>query len=67
MGDILALVENYPQLKGDHHFSQLLDLNEIEEQISAARRFYNTAVTEYNNAVEVFPNNLNFLCSLNAC
>ncbi len=59
MGNIVALVENYPDLKSDHHVNQLLaSLNETEEQISAARRFYNAAVTEYNNALEMFPSNL---------
>ncbi len=33
-------------------------MNEIEEQISAARRFFNAAVTDYNNAIEMFPSNL---------
>ena len=32
-------------------------LNEIEEQISAARRAYNQAVTDYNNALEMIPTN----------
>ncbi len=59
MGNILASIENYPQLKSNHHLNHLIaSLNEIEEQISAARRFYNTAVTNYNNAIEMFPNNL---------
>ena len=59
MGNIMALIENYPELKSDRHVTQLLaSLNEIEEQISAARRFYNTAVTEYNNAIEMFPSNI---------
>ena len=59
MGNILALMENYPELNSNHHVAQLLaSLNEIEEQISAARRFFNTAVTEYNNAIEMFPSNL---------
>jgi LemA protein len=59
MGNILAVIENYPELKSNEHISQLLaSLNEIEEQISAARRFYNTAVTEYNNAIEMFPSNI---------
>lgn len=58
MGNILALIENYPELKSDQHVNQLLaSLNEIEEQISAARRFYNAAVTEYNNGIEMFPSN----------
>ncbi len=59
MGNIVALIENYPELKSDQHVNQLLaSLNETEEQISAARRFYNAAVTEYNNALEMFPSNL---------
>jgi LemA protein len=59
MGNILALIENYPELNSNQHVTQLLaSLNEIEEQISAARRFFNTAVTEYNNAIEMFPSNL---------
>ncbi len=59
MGNIMALIENYPELKSNQHVTQLLaSLNEIEEQISAARRFYNTAVTEFNNAIEMFPSNL---------
>ncbi len=56
---VVALIENYPELKSDRHVDQLLaSLNETEEQISAARRFYNTAVTDYNNALEMFPTNL---------
>ncbi len=59
MGSIIAVIENYPELQSNRHVSQLLaSLNEIEEQISAARRFFNTAVTEYNNAIEMFPTNL---------
>ena len=33
-------------------------LNEIEAQIAAARRFYNSSVTELNNAVQIFPGNI---------
>ncbi|BCL36704.1 LemA family protein [Nostoc sp. MS1] len=52
---ILAL-EAYPELKASEHFLQLqYSLTEVEEQLSAARRFYNSAVTEYNNAVEMLP------------
>lgn len=59
MGNIMALIENYPELKSNQHVTQLLEsLNETEEQISAARRFYNAAVTEYNNALEMFPSNI---------
>ena len=59
MANVVALIENYPELKSDRHVTQLLEsLNETEEQISAARRFYNAAVTEYNNALEMFPSNI---------
>ena len=59
VGNIMALIENYPELKSDSHVTQLLEsLNETEEQISAARRFYNTAVTSYNNSIEMFPSNI---------
>ncbi len=59
MGNLLAMIENYPELQSDRHVSQLLaTLTEVEEQISAARRFFNTAVTEYNNALEMFPSNI---------
>ncbi|MBN3910458.1 MAG: LemA family protein [Nostoc sp. NMS1] len=56
---ILVAVEAYPELKTNDHFIKLqYSLNEVEEQLSAARRFYNSAVTEYNNAVEMFPTNI---------
>jgi LemA protein len=56
---IMVAVENYPGLKADQGFLQLqATLTEVEEQISAGRRAYNAAVTDYNNAVEMFPTNL---------
>ena len=52
-------VENYPDLKANQNFLQLQEeLSDIENKLAAARRFFNTATTEYNNAVEVFPANL---------
>ncbi len=55
---IMIAVENYPNLKANENVMQLQrSLNEIEEQISAARRAYNQAVTDYNNAIEMFPTN----------
>jgi len=58
LGGIMVAVENYPDLKANQNFLQLQrTMNEIEEQISAARRAYNAAVTAYNNAVEMFPTN----------
>ncbi|HHP7243202.1 MAG TPA: LemA family protein [Elainellaceae cyanobacterium] len=59
LGNLMVSVEAYPDLKSNQNFLQLQrSLNEIEEQISAARRFYNSAVTNYNNAVEMFPTNI---------
>lgn len=59
MSGIMVAVENYPDLKANTNFLQLQGtLNEIEEQISAARRAYNSSVTDYNNAIEMFPTNI---------
>lgn len=59
MGDILIAVEAYPDLKANQNFIQLQgSWNEVEEQISAARRAYNAAVTDYNNSVETIPTNI---------
>lgn len=59
LANVLALTENYPDLKTDGQFIQLQGaLNEVEEQLSAARRFYNRAVTDYNNSIEMFPSNI---------
>ncbi|MGZ8095068.1 MAG: LemA family protein [Methylosarcina sp.] len=56
MRGIMVQVENYPELKANQNFLQLQGAwNEIEEQISAARRTYNAAVNSYNNACEQFP------------
>lgn len=56
IGGIMVAVEDYPDLKASRNFLQLqAALNEVEEQISAARRAYNAAVTDYNNATEMFP------------
>ena len=59
LGVVRATVENYPQLKASDNFLHLQrTLNELEEQISAARRAYNASVTDYNNAVQMFPTNI---------
>jgi LemA protein len=59
MGQLMVQVEAYPELKANDNFVQLQrTLTEIEEQLSAARRAYNTAVTDYNNALEMVPTNV---------
>jgi LemA protein len=59
MGQLLVNVENYPQLKSDATMVQAMQTYaEVEEHISAARRFYNSAVNDLNNAVEIFPSSI---------
>lgn len=53
------LVEEYPDLKASQNFLDLQgSLNETEEQLAAARRTYNAAITAYNNTVQTFPSNI---------
>jgi LemA protein len=56
MTSIMAVAENYPQLKADANFRQLqADLADIENKIAAARRFFNNATSEYNTSIQQFP------------
>lgn len=53
---LLAVAENYPDLKADANFRQLMsELSDLENKIAAARRFFNNATSEYNTATEQFP------------
>lgn len=53
---LFALAEAYPDLKANQNFLELQkNLNEIEEQIQLARRYYNGTVRSYNTRVESFP------------
>lgn len=53
---LMAISENYPELKANQNFQQLQsDLSDLENKIAAARRFFNNAVTEYNTSIEQFP------------
>ena len=59
LGGLMVQVEAYPELKANENFNQLQrSLNEVEEQLSSARRAYNAAVTDFNNTVEMFPTNI---------
>ncbi|MDP2078642.1 MAG: LemA family protein, partial [Sulfuricurvum sp.] len=59
LGSITVAMEAYPDLKANENVMHLQrSLNEAEEQISAARRAYNQAVTDLNNAIEMFPTNM---------
>lgn len=56
---LLAVVENYPQLKADQHFLRLQEeLVNTEDRIQAARRFYNGNVRDYRNKCEQFPSSI---------
>jgi LemA protein len=53
---LFALSESYPQLKANANFQQLqTDLSDIENKLAAARRFFNSAVQEYNSGIQQFP------------
>lgn len=59
MGQLMVNVENYPQLKSDQTMIQAMQTySEVEEHIAAARRFYNSAVNDLNNSVEIFPSSV---------
>ena len=57
--NIMATVENYPELKASEQFLKLQKtLIKIESQLQAARRIYNMDVTKYNTKISKFPNNI---------
>ena len=56
---IMAVSENYPDLKANQNFSQLQEeLKNTENKLSYSRQFYNDAVTMYNTKLELFPSNI---------
>lgn len=56
---IQVKAEDYPDLKASENFQQLQkSLNEVEEQLSASRRFYNSAVKEYHDSIQMFPHSI---------
>ena len=56
---IMAVTENYPDLKANTNFNELQNtLTETEDKISFSRQFYNDTVTMYNTKLEVFPDNI---------
>jgi LemA protein len=57
--DLRAVAENYPQLRATENFQQLSrNLSELEDEIQAARRIYNSNVQAYNTKIQVFPNSI---------
>ena len=53
---LFALSEAYPDLKANTQFQQLqAELTDLENKIAASRRFFNSAVQEYNSGIQRFP------------
>ena len=59
MNQLIAVAENYPELKASEQYSNLQkNLTKIESELQAARRIYNIEVTNYNDKIRVVPSNL---------
>ena len=59
IGRLLAIAENYPELKASENFKDLSgQLAKVEEDIANARKYYNGAVRVYNDKVQAFPSRL---------
>ena len=59
LGNIFALMENYPDLKASKNVLDLQEeLTTTENQIAFARQYYNDLVTQYNTKQQVFPSNM---------
>jgi LemA protein len=59
LGKLIAISENYPDLKANTNFAQLQsELADTENKIQAARRFYNGNVRDLNIALQAFPSNI---------
>jgi len=56
---IMAVSENYPELKANKNFSELSEeLRNTENKISFSRQFYNDTVAMFNTKLQVFPSNI---------
>ena len=56
---IMAVSENYPDLKANQNFSELQEeLRNTENKIAYARQFYNDSTTMYNTKIQLFPTNI---------
>ena len=58
LGKLFALAEAYPDLKANTNFLELQrELSDVENKIAAARRFFNSAIQEYNTSIQQIPGN----------
>ncbi len=59
LGKLLAIAENYPQLKANDSFIQLQkELSDTEDKVAYSRQYYNSSVLEFNTKIQVFPNSM---------
>ncbi|MDH6304782.1 LemA protein [Parabacteroides sp. PF5-5] len=59
LSGLKVTVEAYPDLKANQNFLQLQEeISDLENKLSAARRYFNSATKELNNAVQTFPSNI---------
>ena len=59
LAGLRAVAENYPQLRATENFQQLSrNLSELEDEIQASRRIYNSNVQSYNTAIQQFPGSI---------
>jgi LemA protein len=59
LGGLRVVAEQYPELRATENFQQLSrNLSELEDEIQAARRIYNSNVQAYNTKIQVFPNSV---------
>lgn len=59
LSKLIAVAENYPELKANENFNNLMqELSEVEEDIANSRKYYNGTVREFNNYTELFPSNI---------
>jgi LemA protein len=59
LGGLRVVAEQYPQLRATENFQQLTrNLSELEDEIQASRRIYNSNVQAYNTKIQIFPNSI---------
>lgn len=59
LGKLIAIAENYPDLKANENFKDLSrELSKVEEDIANARKYYNGTVRIFNDKVQMFPSNI---------
>lgn len=59
LSNIMAIAENYPNLKASQNFSDLSNqLSKIEDEIANSRKYYNAVVRNLNTKIEMFPSNI---------